>query len=54
MKLWVLAAGLSLAATAALVRRLRERRHQRGLRIGSQPVSSEWLAKARGREEHQY
>jgi hypothetical protein len=52
MKLWLLAAGLSLAATAALVRRFRDRRHRRMTRIGTQPVSSEWLAMARGREEH--
>ena len=54
MKLWVIATALSIVAATAIVSRLRDRRSRRNTRIGSQPVSSEWLAKARAREEHQY
>jgi len=40
-------------AGAGLLFRARKRR-QEGIDVTSEPVSSEWLAQARGRDEHQW
>ena len=50
VKLWILSAGiLACLAGIAALRALRSRREGE---YGSEPVSTEWLAQARSREEH--
>lgn len=50
IKLWLLAAGFVLCV--AIIVALRSRRGRRAGGYGAEPVSSEWLAQARSREEH--
>jgi cytochrome c-type biogenesis protein CcmH/NrfF len=42
-----------VVAGAGLLMRARKRRHE-GIDVTSEPVSSEWLAQARGRDEHRW
>lgn len=50
IKLWVLSAGLlACVAGIAALRRFRKRTDTE---YGTEPVSTEWLAHARSREEH--
>ena len=50
VKMWVLSAGL-LACVAGLAA-LRALRGRKQSEYGTEPVSTEWLAQARSREEH--
>lgn len=50
IKMWALSAGLlACVAGFAALRAFRSRRHSG---YGNEPVSTEWLAQARSREEH--
>ncbi|MGE5813692.1 MAG: hypothetical protein ACM36C_04325 [Acidobacteriota bacterium] len=50
VKLWVLSAGIVMCvAGIAALRAFRSRSRSE---YGSEPVSTEWLAQARSREEH--
>jgi hypothetical protein len=49
--LWLVSAGMLVAAGVFL--RMRQR-HRRSTAISQDAVSGEWLAQARGREEHQW
>lgn len=51
MNLWMLALGVLALATTAWGVRLRKRRTNG---ITTEPVSGEWLAEARSREEHSW
>jgi hypothetical protein len=50
IKLWALTAGI-LACVAGIAA-LRGRRKRTDSEFSTEPVSTEWLAQARGREEH--
>lgn len=49
--LWLVSAGMLVAAGVFV--RVRQR-HRRSVGISQEAVSGEWLAQARGREEHQW
>ena len=49
--LWLVTAGMLVAAGVFV--RVRHK-HRRSISISSEAVSGEWLAQARGRDEHQW
>jgi hypothetical protein len=53
MNTWLLVLGVIALATTAVGVRLKNRRRG-GDGISTDPVSGEWLAEARGREDHSW
>jgi hypothetical protein len=50
INLWVLSAGILVCVAGMAALRVRRKRARSD--YNTEPVSSEWLAQARGREEH--